>query len=356
VSVASVFDGVIGQDRVVDRLRRMAPDPVHAYLFVGGPGTGKERAARAFAALLLAGVDDPDGRTARLALNGEHPDVVETRRTGASISKDQIDEIIRTASLAPVESARKVMILEEFHVLTAEGAARLLKTIEEPPANRVFIVIADMVHPELITIASRCVRVDFAAIDDETIVAALVADGHAEAPAREAAAAARGDLERARLLVADPNLARRRAAFAAVPSRLTGSGNVVAQLADEIGKLADEAAASLEAVHTAEVAALEARVAQLGERGSGRKALEDQHKREVRRYRTDELRSGLATIAAAYRDALVASPDPHHESRLDRLVAAVDRIHRAIEALDRNPNETLLLQSLLLDLPSLPGR
>jgi DNA polymerase-3 subunit delta' len=353
---ASVFDGVVGQDRVVARLRRLAADPVHAYLFVGGPGTGKERAARAFAALVLDGVDDPDGRTARLALAGEHPDVVETRRTGASIAKDQIDDIIRTASLAPVESARKVIVLEEFHLLTAEGAARLLKTIEEPPPNRVFIVIADMVHPELVTIASRCVRVDFAAIDDETIVAALVAAGHPEPAARDAAVAARGDLERARLLVADPHLARRRAAFAAVPAQLTGTGSAVVRLAAEIGRLADEAAESLGVVHAAEIEALDARVAQLGERGSGRKALEDRHKREVRRYRTDELRSGLAVIAAAYRDEIVASTDPHHEARIDRLVTAIDRIHRAIEALDRNPNEALLLQSMLLDLPSLPGR
>ncbi len=94
------------------------------------------------------------------------------------------------------------------------------------------------------------------------------------------------------------------------------------------------------------------RVAAVGERGSGRKQLEEQHKRELRRHRTDELRSGLAVVAGTYRDALVEGTS----SRPDAAVHAVQRIHQALEALERNPNETLLLQSLLLDLPSLSAR
>jgi DNA polymerase-3 subunit delta' len=101
-------------------------------------------------------------------------------------------------------------------------------------------------------------------------------------------------------------------------------------------------------VHEREIADLDARVAAAGERGSGRKALEERHRREVRRYRTDELRSGLAVMAGVYRDALVQG----RASRPDTAVHAVERIHVALEALDRNPNEALLLQHLLLDLPS----
>ena len=98
-----------------------------------------------------------------------------------------------------------------------------------------------------------------------------------------------------------------------------------------------------------EAAALEARVAAVGERGSGRKQLEERHKRELRRHRVDELRSGLAVLAGAYRDALVQGPTAPPRRRCARCT----RIHQALEALDRNPNETLLLQALLLDLPSL---
>jgi DNA polymerase-3 subunit delta' len=80
--------------------------------------------------------------------------------------------------------------------------------------------------------------------------------------------------------------------------------------------------------------------------------MEDRHKREVRRYRTDELRSGLAVIAGSYRDVLVAGDHPRPAS----LAQAVERIHESLEALERNPNEALLLQALLLALPPLASK
>ena len=119
------------------------------------------------------------------------------------------------------------------------------------------------------------------------------------------------------------------------------------RLVDELLGRIDESAAPLVERHAAEQAELEARVEQLGERGSGRKALEERQQRESRRYRTDELRSGLAVLAAAYRDALVRAPD----RRAGELVAAVRRTFEAVEALERNPNEKLLLQALLWSLP-----
>ena len=88
------------------------------------------------------------------------------------------------------------------------------------------------------------------------------------------------------------------------------------------------------------MAALEERVARYGERGSGKKTLEERHKRELRRHRTDELRSGLAVMAGAYRDALVDGT----AAIRTRVAAGRQRIHDALEALERNPNETLLLQ------------
>lgn len=346
---ASVWDRVVGQPRAVATLRACATDPVHAYLFVGPPGSTKDIAARAFAAVLLAGVDEPHERIGRLVLAGEHPDVREVRRVGASLDKDQITEIIRIASRAPVEGNRQVMVLDEFHLLSAEGAARLLKTLEEPPPSTMFIVLADFVPHDLVTIASRCVRVEFGPVPEATIERVLLAEGADATTATAAARSAAGNLDRARVLVSDPGLARRRDHFASVPQRLDGTGARAAAIADEISAMADQAATRLAGVHDAEVAELEARIASTGERGSGRKALEDRHKREIRRYRTDELRSGLAVIAGVYRDAAVAGTGIHPEV----YVHAVERVHVALDALERNPNETLLLQHLLLDLPSL---
>jgi dTMP kinase len=100
----SVWDASSASERAVDAAASdAARHPVHAYLFVGPPGSTKDRAARAFAAALLAGGDDPDHATAGSILAGEHPDVREVRRVGAAISAEQIEDIVRTASLAPVE-------------------------------------------------------------------------------------------------------------------------------------------------------------------------------------------------------------------------------------------------------------
>jgi DNA polymerase-3 subunit delta' len=346
----TVWADVVGQEAAVEHLRRSAGDPVHAYLFVGPPGCTKDEAARAFAALVLTGgVDDAHRRDARLALAGEHPDVREIERVGAAISADQAREIVRVAALAPAEGPRKVMILSEFHLLRAEGAALLLKTIEEPPPSTMFVVVADHVPPDLVTIASRCVRVEFRSIPDDIVEARLVAEGVPAARAADAARSAAGDLGRARVLASDDSLVARRAAFAGVPRRLDGTGATVIRLVNELQSLIEQAAAPLAERQEAEVAALDARAAQFGERGSGRKALEDRHRRELRRHRTDELRSGLAVLAGVYRDALVAGG----RHRPDALSDAVHRIHRSLEALERNPNEALLLQALLFDLPSI---
>lgn len=345
----SVWDAVVGQQRAVEQLERAAAHPVHAYLFVGPPGSTKEEAARAFAALLLTGHDDPEARDARLALTGEHPDVREVERSGARISVEQVTDIIRNASLAPVEGTRKVMVLHEFHLLDSNGAARLLKTLEEPPGSTTFLVLADQVPPDLVTIASRCVRIEFSAIPDDLVRDRLVVEGVDRRAAEQAAAAARGDLDRARLLANDPGLMARREAFAAVPSRLDGTGRTVIGLCNELTAMIEAAATPLAARQAQELQDLETRVAAAGERGSGRKQLEERHKREQRRHRTDELRSGLVVIAGVYRDALVAGRGP----RPDAFATAIERIHTALEHLDRNPNEALWLQALLLELPSL---
>jgi hypothetical protein len=93
---------------------------------------------------------------------------------------------------------------------------------------------------------------------------------------RPAAAAAAGNLDRARVLVTDPGLPERRAAFAAVPVGSTAPGSRWSRVVRRAQrKLIDQAAASLAPVHAAEVADLDERVAAVGERGSGRKTLED---------------------------------------------------------------------------------
>ena len=344
---ASVWDGVVGQPGAVAALRAQLAAPVHAYVFVGPSGSTKHDAARAFAASLLTGADEPDGRDARLCLRGEHPDVHEVERTGPAISADQAREIIHVTSLAPVESARKIVVLHDFHLLTAEAAARLLKPIEEPPPSTTFLVLADFVPPELITIASRCVRIEFRSIPAAVLADRLRVEGVADDAVDDIVAAAGGDIARARILASDAELVERRRAFATVPTRLDGTGAAVMTTVDDLLARIEAAAAPLAARHATEVADLDARIERFGERGSGRRTLEERHKRELRRHRTDELRSGLGVLAGAYRDILVSGNPQHPQGVVD----AVTRIHGAVESMEHNPNEALLLQSLLWSLP-----
>ena len=347
--MTSVWDAVIGQPHAVDRLRRAAADPTHAYLFVGPHGSTTEQAARAFAAAMITGTDDADTRDARLVMRGEHPDVIEVQRTGASIAKEQADAIIERAWRSPTDAAVKVLVLHEFHLVADMAAGRLLKTIEEPPPSTRFIILAESVPPGLVTIASRCVRVDFRVITDATVAAALVADGIDPQAAELAATAALGDLDRARVLATDPALAERRAVFANALHHLDGSGHRAAELVDQIETMIDAAAAPLRERQQAEADELTERIARYGERGSGKTRLEERHKRELRRFLTDELRAGLATLSAAYRDAMVAgriSPDD-----AARAIGAIDD---TAAALGRNVNSALALQQLVWSLP-LPG-
>jgi DNA polymerase-3 subunit delta' len=106
----------------------------------------------------------------------------------------------------------------------------------------------------------------------------------------------------------------------------------------------DDAMTPLAEAQAAEAAEFADLVAARGERGSGRKQFEDRHKREVRRYRTDEIRAGLTELSRRYRDDLATSPRPADTA------AAIDDIAALAGNLVRNPNERLQLVALFTTL------
>jgi len=318
----SVWDSVVGQAKAVEQLHQLAVNHVHAYLFIGPEGCGKDEAARAFAAQLITGSDKATSREADLIMRGSFSDVIEVLREGTAVDKDEAEAIIRLATTTPTESKVKVVIVHEVHLMRDSAAARLLKTIEEPSEKVVFILLADQLVPSLATINSRCVVVQFAA----------------------------NNAYRERLLANDPQFAQRQAAFANIPYKLDGSGATVALIVDEIFELIEQATAPLISEQKRELEELEARVSLTGERGSGRKALQDRHKRQLRKFNTDELRSGLSTIAGTYHSLIVSETQYPDESKYHD---AIHRIHKAMGSLSLNVNEELLLQSLFLHCPSL---
>jgi DNA polymerase-3 subunit delta' len=352
VAGIDVWQDVIGQDHAVAQLTAAAAHPVHSYLLVGPAGSGKRAAARGFAALLLSAGSEGEAaeRHVRLALAEAHPDlhIVEPTTAQGRLDAPTARQIVQKAARSPAEGARKVLVLEDFHLIDRFGAI-LLKYVEEPPPSTFFVILAHDVPPELVTIASRSVRIDLGPVPLEVVVDRLVAEGVPATDATGIARAAAGDLDRARLLATDARFAIRAAALAAMPGRLDGTGARAAELAAEVKALIDDAQDVIDARHAAEAAELQERIERYGQRGSGRKDVEDRHKREVRRHRTAELRFALTTFAAAYRDAL---PEARHP---DQLVAGLHRIDAAALALERFPNEGLLLLALLSQLPPLPA-
>ncbi len=343
-----VWAPIVGQDEPVSRLRSAAESPTHAYMLVGPPGVGTAQAALAFAAELLAvGARDPE-RVKRLTVKGAHPDVLVVEPEGAGIRVGEAQTIIRSAQISPVEGRRKVIVVHGLEIIEEAAIGKLLKIIEEPPSSTIFILLATEVPPEIVTIASRCLTVQFGPLSQFVVEAQLVGEGVSPKRAKLAATAASGDLDRARLLSGDDALVERAELWRSVPGRLNGRGAVVAELVSQLREGMDAAAEPLEVRHAGELEELAARVEALGERGSGRSDLVARQKREVRKLRTDELQFGLATLARHYRNELVAG-DGSRESR-HHPQQCLDYIRATTEAVVRNPNEALLLQSLLLRL------
>lgn len=350
----ALWDTVPGQPHAVGLLQAAVAAPVHAYLLVGPPGAGREEGARAFAGALFAADrslnDEQAGRHRALAAAGQHPDLVIVEPEGRALLVADSQRITVEGWRSPVEASRKVILIDRFHTAEPAAAASLLKTIEEPPATAVFVLLTDDVPEHHITVASRCLRVDFGPIPVEALVEQLKSDGLDDDQALDVAEAAGGSLARARLLAADPAVVIRRDAWLSVPKRLDGSGAAVAVLVEELRSLIDDAQGPLEEQHRLQLEDLAEREEVIGVRGSGRKELVERQRRELRRHRDDELRFGLGTLSRAYLglagDLGGASPDG------ERMLAATARITGATGELVRNPNEALLLQALMLDLPT----
>lgn len=345
-AVAPVLDRIVGQPSATRLLRSSLPHPLHAYLFVGPPGTGREEAATFFAAALFC----PEGgcgecEVCRETLAGRHPDLVVVERRGASILVPQAAQVARLALRTPRAAPYQVLVLVDFHLI-GPAAPTLLKTIEEPPPTTIIIVTAESVPADFVTIASRCARVDFRPLSESDLVEALMHEGVERSTAESIAVASQGRLDRARAAVRDEGLLHRLARWREVPSLLDGTGATVAVLAAELVAAANTTVEAVSAAQEAELATLAEEAKASGERGiPGRAEIEARHRREQRRARTDDLMAGLAALSSVYRVRLLAGTTSARGA-----VQAIELIDEAAARLRLNVNETLLLEWLLLKL------
>jgi len=167
------LEALATQPRVAELLRRALAGGrlAHAYEFVGPAGSGRTRAAIAFAAALLCERGGCGGcRVCAAVEAGQHPDVhlivptpPESNPKGPrAIRIGAIRDLERRASLAPVAGARKVFVLDDADRMTGEAPQAFLKTLEEPPARTVMILVLAAPRAVPATVLSRCQIVRFA--------------------------------------------------------------------------------------------------------------------------------------------------------------------------------------------------
>lgn len=173
------LEEVVGQEHIKKALTNaITTNKIsHAYLFTGPRGTGKTSTARIFAKSLNC-VDGPTihpcGKCANCIdiTNSTPMDVIEID-AASNRSVEDAQHILERVMYAPVNSRYKIYIIDEVHMLSTTAFNALLKTLEEPPKNVIFILATTEVHKVLDTIKSRCQRYDFRRITTDDIVSHL---------------------------------------------------------------------------------------------------------------------------------------------------------------------------------------
>jgi DNA polymerase-3 subunit delta' len=313
VPAGRVWDGLVGQAPVIERLQRaVAGDMTHAWLFTGPPGSGRSNAAIAFAAGLQCEQGGCGSCTSchEVAV-GTHPDVRITRTEKLSLGVDEVRELVRSSALAPVGRRWQVMIVEDADRLTEHAANALLKAIEEPTERTVWLLCAPTVEDVLPTIRSRTRLVVLATPSAVDVAAFLVRkDGVDEVVALHAARASQGHIGRARALARDEETRSRRRQVVGVPGGLTSLGACL-RAATTINDLAKaEADVLTEAADAREKDELD-RAYGVVERGRrpreyapALRDLEKSQKTRAKRRHLDVVDRGLMDLVSVYRDAL----------------------------------------------------
>jgi len=304
------FAAIRGQDAAIRSLRSaiLSNRVGSAYLFAGPAGVGKRTAARAFAAALLCeSPEDGDAcgrcRACGKVLRGSQPDllVIDVLEDKKEISVDQVrTEIVAHMKYSPYEAARRVVLIPTADDLSLSAANSLLKSMEEPGANTHFVLASSQAHRLLPTIRSRCQEVRFAPLADDLVVEILVERGTADPDARRAAVFAGGSVGRA------------------------------------IGRLGGDLTGSIAAAEKLEAASKKG-LREIIEAGAS-----------VAKERKNSLAEVLEAWMLVRRDRLRGGPS-------EREVRAMDAIHAAILALERNANPELTLDRALLDVADAAG-
>lgn len=170
------FEDLVGQDMITKTLKNAlaTKQTTHAYLFAGPRGTGKTSCAKLFAKALncpnqVNGDPCNECEICKAITAGRLNDVIEID-AASNNGVEEIRDIRDKVKYAPTQADYKVYIIDEVHMLSTSAFNALLKTLEEPPANVVFILATTDPHKIPATIISRTQRFDFKRITSGAIL------------------------------------------------------------------------------------------------------------------------------------------------------------------------------------------
>ncbi|MDO4243113.1 MAG: DNA polymerase III subunit delta' [Actinomyces sp.] len=314
----------------------------HAWLVTGPPGSGRSTAARAFAASLQCTGQEPGcGRCkpCREVIDGTHPDVVRLATDKLLITMEEVKRLIGEAQRRPWTGRWRVLLVEDADRMVERTTNVLLKSIEEPPPQTVWILCTPSAEDVLPTIRSRCRLITLRVPPAEAVAELLVRrDGAEPGLAARAARASQSHIGLARHLATDPGAWQRRRRLLEAPVSLRSVGDAVLAAAELVDAAQAEAAEATAERDAAEKAAL---LRALGLEGDGRvppalraqvRQLEEDHKRRARRARTDVLDRAMIDLLSFYRDVLATQMGADIERVNVDMSQEVDQVARSTGA------------------------
>jgi len=371
----TLWDELVGQDDAIASMREAAkpgsPAMTHAWLITGPPGSGRSTLAHAFAAELV-GVGHDEAGWNRV-VSGAHPDVSILATDRVTITIDEVRQLVTHSYFSPSLSRYRVIVIEDADRMTERTSNVLLKALEEPPPQTVWVLCTPSPADVLATIRSRMRTVTLRVPTAED-VAQLIVRRHGADPAVAllAATEAQSHIGMATRLATDPEVRQRREASVRMVLSLPSVSRAVAHAAQLMEIAKDDAAALVDQQDQEERDAL---LRSLGiapgsavpaSLRSHVKTLEEDQKRRQTRSLRDAVDRILVDVHSVLRDVVMIQVgagvelindnyrDLIQERALDQTaeeaLAAIDALHQARARIGQNSPPLLVLEALLIQI------